>query len=83
MAAEHPAPPSKDPISPTCQGLKKKQEDEGREKGDMMMIPDTTVRGVSEPPSSPSLTPPPSPAPTQICREEEEFERQSEMRLDN
>ncbi|XP_072240965.1 uncharacterized protein [Leuresthes tenuis] len=76
MAAEHPAPPSKDPISLACQGLKKRQEDEGREKGDMMMIPDTTVRGVSEHLSSPSLTPPPGPAPTQICREEEELETQ-------
>ncbi|KAM4583826.1 uncharacterized protein PAE49_003641 isoform 3-T3 [Odontesthes bonariensis] len=76
MAAEHPALPSKAPISPTCQGLKKRQEDEEREKGHMMMIPNTTVSGVSEPPSSPSLTPPPGPAPTQICREDEELERQ-------
>ncbi|KAM9769117.1 LIM and calponin homology domains-containing protein 1a isoform 5-T5 [Menidia menidia] len=76
MAAEHQALPSKAPVSPTCPGLKKRQQDEEREKGDAMMVHNPTVSSVSEPPSPPSLTPPPSPAPSRVCREEVNLERQ-------
>lgn len=42
-----------------------------------MTIPNTSVTGVTEPLSSPSLTPPPSPAAAQTCKVEAELEKQS------
>ncbi|XP_044046317.1 LIM and calponin homology domains-containing protein 1-like isoform X2 [Siniperca chuatsi] len=73
MAAEPQATPSKAPTLTKCAGLRERQEEDGKQEGDMT-IPNTSVTDVTEPPSSPSLTPPPSPA---TCEVEAELEKQS------
>ncbi|XP_070768876.1 LIM and calponin homology domains-containing protein 1-like [Enoplosus armatus] len=76
VAAEPQAPPSKAPTLSKCAGLSERQEEDGKQEGGMT-IPNTSVTGVTEPLSSPSLTPPPSPATAQTCKVEAEMEKQS------
>uniref|UniRef100_A0A8C6NXQ1 LIM and calponin homology domains-containing protein 1-like n=1 Tax=Nothobranchius furzeri TaxID=105023 RepID=A0A8C6NXQ1_NOTFU len=68
VAAEHQAPPSQVPTSPTCSGLRARKEGEEQEKGDVMNVPDPAASGVTKLPPTPSLVPPPpSPPPAQLC----------------
>ncbi|XP_039650141.1 LIM and calponin homology domains-containing protein 1-like isoform X4 [Perca fluviatilis] len=71
VAAEPQAPLSKAPTLPQCAGLRERQE-EDRKEGDMII----SVTDVSEPLSSPSLTPPPSPAAAQTRKVETVLEKQ-------
>lgn len=76
VAAEPQAPPSKALTLPKCAGLRERQEEDGKQEGDMTTL-NTSVTDVTEPLSSPSLTPPPSPAAAQTCKVEAELEKQS------
>ncbi|XP_071360602.1 LIM and calponin homology domains-containing protein 1-like isoform X2 [Trachinotus anak] len=79
VAAEPQAPPPTTPTSPKCAAQRERQEeeeDDGKQKGELT-VPNTSVTDVTEPLSSPSLTPPPSPAAAPIRKVEAELEKQS------
>ncbi|XP_038569024.1 LIM and calponin homology domains-containing protein 1-like isoform X2 [Micropterus salmoides] len=76
LAAEPQARSSITSTLSKCGGLTARQEEDGKQEG-AMTIPNTSVTGVTEPLSSPSLTPPPSPAAAQTCKVEAELEKQS------
>ncbi|XP_045903407.1 LIM and calponin homology domains-containing protein 1a isoform X2 [Micropterus dolomieu] len=76
LAAEPQARSSITSTLSKCGGLTERQEEDGKQEG-AMTIPNTSVTGVTEPLSSPSLTPPPSPAAAQTCKVEAELEKQS------
>ncbi|XP_074485575.1 LIM and calponin homology domains-containing protein 1-like isoform X6 [Sebastes fasciatus] len=72
VAAEPQALLSKAPTLPKCAGLRRKrQEEDGKQEGDM------TISDTSEPLSSSSPTPPPSPAAAPARKVEAELEKQS------
>ncbi|XP_035516855.1 LIM and calponin homology domains-containing protein 1-like [Morone saxatilis] len=74
VAAEPQTPLSKAPTLPKCAGPRERQEEDGKQEGDMKK-PNTSVTDVTEPLSSPSLSPPPNPAVT--CKVEAELVKQS------
>ncbi|XP_042293031.1 LIM and calponin homology domains-containing protein 1-like isoform X2 [Thunnus maccoyii] len=77
VAAESQASPSKAPRRMSA-GLRERQEEEeeedGKQKGEMT-IPNTSVTDVTEPLSSKTITPPPSPATAPTCKEKAELEK--------
>nr|XP_046270945.1 LIM and calponin homology domains-containing protein 1-like isoform X2 [Scatophagus argus] len=75
MQAELQSLPSKAPTLPENEGLRKRQEEDGKQERDMT-IPNASVTDVTKPLSPPSLTPPPSPA-AQTCKVEADLEKQS------
>ncbi|XP_042340961.1 LIM and calponin homology domains-containing protein 1-like isoform X4 [Plectropomus leopardus] len=74
VAAEPQTLPSKAPILRKCAGLRERQEETGKQD---MLISSTSVINVTEPLSSPSHTPPLSPAHVQTCKVEAELKKQS------
>ncbi|XP_051241056.1 LIM and calponin homology domains-containing protein 1 isoform X3 [Dicentrarchus labrax] len=76
VAAEPQTLLSKAPTLLKCAGLREKQEEDGKQEGDMK-IPNTSVTDVTESLSSPSLTPPPNPAAATTCKVEAELVKQS------
>lgn len=76
LAAEPQAPPSKAPTIPKCAVLRERQEEDGKQEGDMTN-PNTSVTDVTGTLSSPPLTPPPSPAAAQTCKMEAELKKPS------
>lgn len=76
VAAESQTPPSKAPPRKCARLRQEEQEEEdGKQKG-KMAISNTSVTDVTEPFSSLSITPPPSPATAPTCKEEAELEKQ-------
>lgn len=76
VAAEPQAPlTTTDPSGPKCAALRERQED-GKQEGDVT-VPNASFTDVTEPLSSPSLTPPPSPAAAHIRMVEAELEKPS------
>lgn len=77
VAAESQASPSKAPRRMSA-GLRERREEEeeedGKQKGEMT-IPNTSVTDVTEPLSSKTITPPPSPATAPTCKEKAELEK--------
>ncbi|XP_044203208.1 LIM and calponin homology domains-containing protein 1-like isoform X7 [Thunnus albacares] len=77
VAAESQASPSKAPRRMSA-GLRERREEEeeedGKQKGEMT-IPNTSVTDVTEPLSSKTITPPPSPATAPTCKEKAEVEK--------
>ncbi|XP_047189981.1 LIM and calponin homology domains-containing protein 1a isoform X2 [Scophthalmus maximus] len=76
VAAEPQAPlTTTDPSGPKCAALRERQED-GKQEGDVT-VPNASFTDLTEPLSSPSLTPPPSPAAAHIRMVEAELEKPS------
>ncbi|XP_040891898.1 LIM and calponin homology domains-containing protein 1-like isoform X2 [Toxotes jaculatrix] len=77
VAAEPQATSPRSPTSPKRAALRERQEEEDGKQEGHMTVPSTSVTDVTEPLSSPSLTPPPSPAAAQMCKVGAELEKQS------
>ncbi|KAM8880179.1 uncharacterized protein AB9W97_015143 isoform 2-T2 [Spinachia spinachia] len=75
VAAEPQALLSRAPTLPKGAGPRERREEDTTQEGGMTTP--HTVTDVTEPPSSPSRTPPPRPAAARICKVEAEPERQS------